>query len=66
MGVSAEPDPNIPLRGMSPAQASSRLQPQGVPSDTEHIDRSIPQLLVAIAVALLLVLVLLTSRAAAF
>jgi hypothetical protein len=32
----------------------------------KRIDRSIPQLLFAIAVAILLVLVLLTSRAAAF
>jgi hypothetical protein len=48
------------------AQPSNRLQPRVDSSDTEHIDRSIPQLLFAIAVAILLVLVLMTSRAAAF
>jgi len=45
---------------------STRLQEPLDPPDTEDIDRSIPQLLFAIAVAILLVLVLMTSRAAAF
>jgi len=65
-GISTSATITYPYGVCVPGHPSIRLQEQLDPPDTEDIDRSIPQLLFAIAVAILLVLVLMTSRAAAF